>query len=103
VSESKFRADPAAFVPAIRARDRHTLEGLITKPAVERALLERLRAKVAQYAVDFNGVEPVLQLGGWLPSPGSNGTALGKGDVVNVINELYESYIIPLTKEVEVG
>jgi hypothetical protein len=106
VSESKFRSDPATFIPLIRARDRRALEGLITKPAVERALLARLRAKAAQYAVDFNGAgEPVPQTGtAPPPSPGAQAptTALGKGDVVNVINELYELHIIPLTKEVEV-
>ena len=43
VSESKFRDDPAAFIAPIRARDRAALEALITKPEVERKLLQRLR------------------------------------------------------------
>lgn len=33
VSESKFRADPAAFIPAIQTRDTDALASLITKPA----------------------------------------------------------------------
>ncbi|KAH7099558.1 chorismate mutase [Auriculariales sp. MPI-PUGE-AT-0066] len=61
VSESKFRDHPADFVPHILNPNREVLEALITKPAVERALLERLS-----------------------------------------VHDLYEKYIIPLTKEVEV-
>jgi len=65
------------------------LEGLITKPEVEHALLLRLRKKAATYAQDIvtDGVMP-------------NGSS--KIDVDGVV-DLYESFIIPLTKEVEVG
>ena len=54
VSESKFRDDPAAFIPHIRSRNREVLEGLITKPEVERKLLLRLRKKAATYAQEFS-------------------------------------------------
>ncbi|KAH9922834.1 chorismate mutase [Epithele typhae] len=95
VSESKFRDDPAAFVPHIRARNRAALDGLITKPAVERVLLQRLRKKADLYAqnVALDG-EP-------LKDDGGDGDARRKIDVDGVV-ELYEHYIIPLTKEVEV-
>ncbi|KAK7469269.1 chorismate mutase aro7 [Stygiomarasmius scandens] len=91
VSESKFLEDPAAFIPHIRNPNPKALEDLITKPEVERKLLQRLQKKAATYAQDFapDG------------SPnGINGNS-GKIDVDGVV-ELYESYIIPLTKEVEV-
>ncbi|THV00810.1 chorismate mutase [Dendrothele bispora CBS 962.96] len=91
VSESKFLEDPAAFIPHIRNSNTQALEDLITKPEVERRLLQRLQKKAATYAQDFapDG------------SPnGLNGNS-GKLDVDGVV-ELYESYIIPLTKEVEV-
>lgn len=67
------------------------MEALITKPEVEARLLQRLRKKAALYAQEFapDG-EPLGQSG-----------AL-KIDVDGVV-ELYENYIIPLTKEVEVG
>lgn len=87
VSESKFAANPAAFVPHILRPDRQALEALITKPEVERALLLRLRKKASVYAQDLN------------PADASNGTP--KIDVDEVV-ELYENYIIPLTKQVEV-
>jgi len=90
VSESKFLEDPAAFIPHIRNPNPKALEDLITKPEVERKLLQRLQKKAATYAQDFapDG------------SPnGINGNS-GKIDVDGVV-ELYESYIIRLTKEVE--
>ena len=89
VSESKFLSDPAAFVPHIRAPNRDALDALITKPEVERRLLQRLRKKATVYAQD-------------LAADGSpNQDGMGKIDVDGVV-ELYEHYIIPLTKEVEV-
>ena len=91
MSESKFRQDPAAFIPLIQRRDTEALAALITKPDVERRLLIRLRKKAMLYAQDFaSDGEP-------LPDCGSK----GKIDVDCVV-DLYESYIIPLTKEVEV-
>ena len=90
MSESKFRDDPAAFVPHIRARDRAALAALITKPDVERRLLQRLRKKASLYALNFTpDGEPLSD------------DATRKIDVDGVV-ELYEDYIIPLTKEVEV-
>ncbi|KAF9781836.1 chorismate mutase [Thelephora terrestris] len=89
VSESKFVSDPAAFIPHIQNPNRPALEGLITKPEVERKLLQRLRKKATIYAQD------VAADG----SPNQDETY--KIDVDGVV-ELYEHYIIPLTKEVEV-
>ncbi|KAI0822235.1 chorismate mutase [Trametes gibbosa] len=90
VSESKFRDDPAAFIPHIQSRNRDALAALITKPAVELKLLQRLRKKANLYALNFSpDGEPL------------NDSATRKIDVDGVV-ELYEHYIIPLTKEVEV-
>ncbi|KAH9947584.1 chorismate mutase [Amylocystis lapponica] len=91
VSESKFRADPAAFVPHIRSRNGAALDGLITKPEVELRLLQRLRKKANVFALNFAADgEPI------------HDADARKIDVDNVV-ELYEDYIIPLTKEVEVN
>ncbi|KAF5369465.1 hypothetical protein D9758_002736 [Tetrapyrgos nigripes] len=91
VSESKFLENPAAFIPHILKPNPKALEDLITKPEVERKVLQRLQIKAATYAQDFS-------------SDGSpNGTVNGNGKLdVDGVMELYESYIIPLTKEVEV-
>lgn len=93
VSESKFIANPAAFIPHILTPNRAALEALITKPEVERKLLQRLRKKAAIYAQEFSAD------GDAIVNSHMNGSA--KIDVDGVV-ELYESYIIPLTKEVEV-
>lgn len=94
VSESKFSDNPAAFIPHIQKRNREALEGLITKPEVERKLLLRLQKKAATYAQEI--VDPELKVNG-----DSHVNGKGKIDVDGVV-DLYESYIIPLTKEVEV-
>jgi chorismate mutase len=75
------------------------LEALITKPEVERRLLLRLRRKAGQYAVDF------APDGSPVPASTDNVgiTAVGKGDIESVVGELYEKYVIPLTKDVEVS
>jgi chorismate mutase len=87
VSESKFIENPSAFIPHIRSRNTKELEALITKPEVEKKLLLRLRKKADTYAQDF-------------PPEGMHGTS--KIDVEGVV-DLYENFIIPLTKEVEVS
>ncbi|KAJ7644166.1 chorismate mutase [Roridomyces roridus] len=92
VSESKFQENPAAFIPHILNRNRTPLEDLITKPEVERKLLLRLQKKAATYAQDFAPDGEVKRE--------ANGNT-GKIDVDGVV-DLYESFIIPLTKEVEV-
>lgn len=93
VSESKFLANPAAFIPHILTPNPAALEALVTKPEVERKLLQRLRKKAAIYAQEFSAD------GDAIVNSHLNGGA--KIDVDGVV-ELYESYIIPLTKEVEV-
>jgi chorismate mutase len=91
VSESKFTQNPATFIPHIQQGNAEALAALITNPEVERRLLVRLRKKAMLYAQDFaSDGEP-------LP----NCTSKGKIDVECVV-DLYESYIIPLTKEIEV-
>lgn len=86
VSESKFAEDPATFIPHIVQRNIEALQALITKPDVEKKLLLRLRKKAATYAQDIDS---------------DSKDVTNKIDVDGVV-DLYESYIIPLTKEVEV-
>ncbi|KAF8899712.1 chorismate mutase [Mucidula mucida] len=95
VSESKFLENPAAFIPHIQNPNRQALEDLITKPEVERRLLMRLAKKAATYAQDF------ASDGTQVPVNDGKINAYSKIDVDGVV-DLYESYIIPLTKEVEV-
>jgi len=101
VSESKFRLDPGAFIPHILKPNPHALDALIVKPAVEKALLERIVKKASIYG-------PELGLDGRLPGDGGGGGGSSSKDTkwridTETVRELYEDWIIPLTKEVEVG
>lgn len=95
VSESKFQENPSAFIPHILNPNRQALDALITKPEVERKLLIRLQKKAATYAQDVVADSV----------PNGNAPHNGNGSKIDVdgVVDLYESYIIPLTKEVEVG
>jgi len=88
VSESKFLEKPSDFIPHIQNPNRAALEALITKPEVEKKLLQRLRKKATLYAQDI--------------APDGEPTGSGSKVDVDGVVELYEHYIIPLTKEVEV-
>jgi len=101
VSESKFQENPSAFIPHILKPNREALEALITKPEVERKLLIRLHKKASTYAQDIvlDGDAPLAN-GNAVNGKQNNNSS--KIDVDGVV-DLYESYIIPLTKEVEVS
>lgn len=91
VSESKFLANPAAFIPHIRSRNRAALEGLITKPEVERILLNRIKQKAEVYGQDLDSA-----------ATAAGGVQQRRKIDSDVVVALYEKYVIPLTKVVEV-
>lgn len=141
VSESKFSSDPATFIPHILNKDRHALADLITKPAVERALLSRLGRKASIYGAEIGmDGEPIRVKKKDSPligrprgltinhSPLTDNEAKGlpktaynspeSSSALTMVEEdeelswkieveevqyLYEKWIIPLTKEVEVS
>lgn len=84
------------FIPHILKPNPAALEALITKPEVEQKLLQRLLKKATTYAQDFQSEDAVVVNGHGRANQAS------KIDVDGVV-DLYESYIIPLTKEVEVS
>ncbi|KAK4051747.1 chorismate mutase aro7 [Microbotryomycetes sp. JL221] len=90
VSESKFLSKPSDFIPHILKPNTTQLESLITKPAVEAALLVRLEKKAKWYGSEL----------------GSDGEPIKDSNVMKVdvqqVVKLYRDYIIPLTKHVEV-
>lgn len=106
VSESKFRSDPLAFVDPIRKGDSEKLLALITKPAVEAALLVRLREKANVYGQDLDKAIAHMQAqpqGG----DGAKVQELNERDMQRKIEadevvKIYETFVIPLTKVVEV-
>ena len=91
VSESKFLSAPSDFIPHILNPNPSALEGLITKPAVEAALLRRLEKKAKWYGSELGPDGEVVPI-----------EAKSKVDVGEVVR-LYKEHIIPLTKDVEVS
>ncbi|KAG8900712.1 chorismate mutase aro7 [Tulasnella sp. 403] len=140
VSESKFQSNPSAFVPHILSKNRNALADLITKPAVERAVLHRLGKKATIYGADLGidgerikkSPKSVLEHHSAHPrapyktpqldrevkdlSKGDSNSPLSTSGTlvdeeedmyewkidVEEVKHLYEKWIIPLTKEVEV-
>lgn len=95
VSESKFLASPSSFVPHILTPNPRALESLITKPAVEAALLARLEKKARWYGAELGpDGEPLAEREG----EGEGAMKVRPEEVVR----LYREHIIPLTKDVEV-
>ncbi|GJJ15528.1 hypothetical protein Clacol_009806 [Clathrus columnatus] len=89
VAETKFVEKPSAFIPHIQNPNPDALDALITKPAVEKALLERLKKKVAFYGQDL----------------GANGQPVENPSLridPEDIYTLYHDHIIRVTKDVEV-
>ncbi len=84
IAESKYREAPSVFDPLIRANDAAAIEAAITVPSVEEQLYERVSRKAAAY-------------GSELLKAGDGGIAPGK------VRAIYERWIIPLCKQVEVA
>ncbi len=103
VSESKFRSAPADFVPYIISKppNREKLEALITKPAVEAALLKRLAEKARVYGGDFDAAFKARSAGHGEQEQARERERQRKIEVDEVV-ELYKEFVIPLTKVVEV-
>lgn len=85
VAESKFRKETDRFVKLVKDEDRKGIDVAITDAAVEKKVLERLRKKATNY-----GNDP------------ENPTATPPKINVDAVVDMYEHYVIPLTKEVEV-
>lgn len=87
VAESKFVSETDKFTALIRAGNRDGIGEAITNKAVEKKVLERLKLKAQTYGTD--------------PSLGADAGDQGKINVEAVVS-MYEDFVIPLTKEVEV-
>ncbi|XP_063938254.1 chorismate mutase 1, chloroplastic isoform X2 [Daucus carota subsp. sativus] len=86
VAEAKFRASPDAYETAIKKQDKAQLMDLLTYPEVEDVIVRRVEMKTRTYAqeVTDDDAEPVYKI---KPS---------------LVADLYGTWIMPLTKEVQV-
>jgi len=86
VAESKFQSDPEKYTKLIKAGDTKGIEESITNKAVELKVLERLKLKARTYGTD----------------PSNEGTDTASKINENAVVAMYEEFVIPLTKVVEV-
>ncbi|KAG2185748.1 hypothetical protein INT43_002183 [Umbelopsis isabellina] len=88
IAESKFRSNPEEYTRLAMLNDTEAIDKLLTNKAVEMKLLKRLRRKALTYGQTLDQEE-------------ANISTLLKVPVDAVV-ELYERWVIPLTKLVEV-
>ncbi|KAK9054027.1 hypothetical protein SSX86_025103 [Deinandra increscens subsp. villosa] len=90
VAEAKFRASPADYEAAIKAQDREKLMNLLTYPAVEDAIKNRVKTKTKTF--------------GQVVSVGFGEDVTGPVYKIepSFVADVYGEWIMPLTKEVQV-
>lgn len=100
MAEAKF-TDPKyhdEYVRLIKAGDTAAIEELLTNRAVEARVLKRLKKKALIYGQDIADDDAPPSENG---VPGSPQMGTYKIDL-DLVVRLYEKYVIPLTKKVEV-
>jgi len=83
------------YIELIKKRDSHAIYDLLTDKVVEEKLLKRLKNKAVVYGQDISFDS------GPLHDLNLDQTKVQKIDV-DLVVKLYEQFVIPLTKEVEV-
>ena len=96
VAESKFQARPEEFTALIKAQDAKGLMQLLTFKAVEDRVVRRVTNKAATYGQDISEELPeaVADL--------SEGRDIEYKVEPERVGELYEKWIMPMTKDVQV-
>ena len=91
VAESKFRSDREHFTALIRSKDSAGLMAAITKPEVEKKIIERvvLKARTFSQEVTIDGMAASEAEAKYKVPP-------------EWVGKVFEQYIMPLTKDVEV-
>lgn len=104
VAEAKYRAQPDQYSALIRAGDAAGLMALLTDEAVEQRVVERVRLKAATFGQD---VEYVCAMEGNTPAattPITRHQGAPRYKVhPDIVARLYDDYVMPLTKEVQVA
>ncbi|CDP02271.1 unnamed protein product [Coffea canephora] len=90
VAEAKYRASPDVYNAAIKAQDSTRLMALLTYPEVEEVIKKRVEMKTRTYGQE-------VTLGG-----GENGTDPAYKINPSLVADLYEDWIMPLTKKVQI-
>merc|ERR1712039_615086 len=95
VAESKFRSETAKATALIEAKDRDGLMAFITKPEVEKKNIQRVVLKARIFAQNIVAGEP----GQLAPILSSASTYKLEPEYIGTV---FEEFLMPLTKDVEV-
>ena len=96
VAEAKFRAQTEEYTALIKGRDAEGIMELLTDRAVELKVVERVTLKAATFGQDLNAAAATAST----PQNGGDGLLLRVSP--QAVAELYDRWVMPLTKEVEV-
>ncbi|KAJ8775306.1 hypothetical protein K2173_020310 [Erythroxylum novogranatense] len=91
VAEAKFQASPDKYEPAIRAQDSDRLMDTLTDPKVEDDVKKRVEMKAKTFGMEVK-----------IPGAGDETTPVYKIHP-SLVADLYDDWIMPLTKEVQVA
>lgn len=89
VAEAKFRADPEQYRRLISNRDQDAIMQTLTSTDVEKKVVERVRRKAAIFGQDI--------------TDSNDGQASSFKVEPSTVAQLYEKWIMPLTKQVQVA
>ncbi|KAA8496605.1 Chorismate mutase 3, chloroplastic [Porphyridium purpureum] len=89
VAEAKFQQDPAGYSKLIAQGDKEAIWQKLTNVSVEEKLLKRVERKAAMIGQDIGDEAEANQVVSYKVEPSK-------------VVKIYEEYIIPLTKEVQV-
>ncbi|KAJ3674285.1 hypothetical protein LUZ60_004901 [Juncus effusus] len=97
VAEAKFRESPDSYKPAIKAQDGDWLMQLLTYETVEKAIKNRVEAKAKIFGqeVKLNGETNEIE-------NNNNGKGNNYKIEPSLVAELYGTWIMPLTKQVQI-
>jgi chorismate mutase len=97
VAESKFKARPDLYEPLIREKDKDGIMDLLTVESVERKVVRRVRNKACVFGQDIQDVMGTISLS----DVNSNSTNSDTKVEPDRVAKLYNEWIMPLNKEVQ--
>jgi len=89
IAEAKFQEKPELYSKLIKERNRDEIMKLLTNKEVEHRLLRRVAIKASFYGGDITDSTATPQPSNYKIQP-------------QVVSDIYNQFIIPLTKDVEV-
>lgn len=91
VAEAKFRSNEHEYEQLIRDQDSAGLMAALTFESVEQRVVERVRLKAATFGQDISSADQQL------------GQSVRFKVLPDVVAQVYQDYVMPLTKEVQVA